>query len=196
MNILDQPLQAPIIDGDPFEVAERLMDLLFPYFSDYEPLDLRVIINKSNLCDSDKKLARYLKDKIEILMYSKLFYADKRNLNSYNGCLTPLGRHVKSFGGHKLYLDKLRKQREEELIRQSLSDKKLLQDLINAEFEGKQGRKIKRWTLSIAIATFILSLGGSTIINKFLFLDNVQIKKNDFKSQINDSITIKSDTMK
>jgi hypothetical protein len=142
------------IDGDHDKEAERLMDLLFPYFPDLDTIILQSIIHKSNLSEPDKAIALHLSKKIENLMYSTFFYAKKTI--GYYGSLTTLGRKVKLAGGHFAYLDKIKNEKEINSTRQSLIDKKLVQDYTNAEFEGKQGRRFKLWHILIALIGGVL----------------------------------------
>lgn len=157
LNTISPP---PKFDGDPFEVALKLLDRLFPFFPDYDAIDINSCIKKSNLSDSDKKIASYLIRKIELLLYSKLNYGDKTNPTNryYHGCLNDLGRTVKSFGGHFAYLDELKQQQQLEEVRQNLSDKKLIHDLIISEFESGPGKKIKIRSYCIAVGTFLITL--------------------------------------
>jgi len=131
------------LEGNAYDIAIEYMDKLFTYFSDYEEINIHKTIWNKITDSKQRKIAFQVQDEIEKLLYDKFYYAEKTKPNNYYGCLTSLGREVKAAGGHIAYLKKNEQETKANLVRQSLSDQKLRHDHNIAEFEEKQGQKIK-----------------------------------------------------
>ena len=154
-----------------FENAPKTIDYFFQYFPEYDTFHLFDIIKKSDLSTSDKYIV-HENDAIEIMLVDRLKYAVYVGNTKLIFKLTDLGRQVKNIGGHFAYLKSLENEKQQDLQRKNLTDKKLIIDIFNAEFESNQGQKIKRRTFRLAILTFLFGIVGSALVQKLLFSDS------------------------
>jgi hypothetical protein len=171
-----------------FETAIKNIDELFKCLPEFDSFRLSETIRKSELSNTEKNIADD-NDAIEILLVDRLKYAEYVGSNKFSFKLTELGRQVKNKGGHYAYLKSIETENETELKRKDLSDKKLLLDIFNAEFESNQGQKIKRVALILSAFSVILAILGSTLIQKLIF-DKKENKKEILNKSIIDSMKI------
>lgn len=162
MSGLNKPTPAPKFGGDSYKVAEELMDKLFPFFHDYEPLNIHSIITESDLLDEEKNVAFHLRDKIDDLLYNKFEYADKNGAtkSGYYGYLSQKGRDAKAGGGHYKYLQKLIDEKE-------LEKKKDLYDL-----------NVKKWTYKSRYIPYIFSF-LAILVSLLVYLNNLSKNASD-----------------
>lgn len=171
-----------------FETAIKNIDELFKSLPEFDSFRLSDTIRKSELSNTDKIIADD-NDAIEILLVDRLKYAEYIGSNKFSFKLTELGRQVKNKGGHYGYLKSIETEKETELKRKDLSDKKLLLDIFNAEFESNQGQKIKKAALILATFSVIIAILGSTLIQQLIF-DKNEKKKEILNKSIIDSVKI------
>ncbi len=105
IDLINSRPPKPNFEGDPFEQAERLMDLLFPFISTHERFMFLKIIRNSDISTEDKKLAHLLESQIDKVMLN-FNYIEIPSSANQTRVLTPLGREVKEAGGHKKYFKK------------------------------------------------------------------------------------------
>lgn len=135
--------------------ALKYVDSILPLLPDFNSFKIGDVIMRSEVSELTKRLMISNLSSFEELLEKKLCYIKVHPSFNLLYTLTPLGRLVKTSGGHFAYLEKLAVEKKENQERQKLNDEKLNYDVKNA----KRIFKTYWWTFWISIAGFILALG-------------------------------------
>ena len=151
------PSEAPDSPENKYRRAIQCIDLLFPYFPDFEEVNITRVADKAPLSQNDKLLIPYLKYEIDELLIERFGYVIKRYPGDFYGRLSDKGKEAKAAGGHTKYLEQLQNRKEKEGARQLKADEKTEQDLRNARFEERIGRRLKFWAVVVPLGSMIVA---------------------------------------